>query len=123
MENSFLKNKIIIKYCKDYYKIINERFSELDVMSDRVIQVYQSFIFSVDPRDKIELKRAIALNNSIVKYFEDREFRKELSNSLKTLKVPKGTKNVLLFVVNTILQIHTKYMDGYTRNLYIPRWI
>ena len=123
MENSFLKNKIIIKYCKDYYRIINERFSELDIMSDRIIQIYQSFIFSVDPRNKLELKRAAALNKAVAKYFEDREFKTELSNNLKTLKVPKGTKNILLFIVNTILQMYGKYMEGYTRNLYIPRWI
>lgn len=123
MENSFLKNKIIIKYCKDYYRIINERFSELDIMSDRVIQIYQTFIFSVEPRNKLELKRAIALNKAVTKYFEDREFKTELSNSLKVLKVPKETKNILLFIVNTILQKYSKYMEGYTRNLYIPRWI
>lgn len=123
MENSFLKNKIIIKYCKDYYRIINERFSELDYMSDKVIQVYQSFIFSVDPRNKLELKRAVALNNAIVKYFDDAEFKSELSSSLKALKVPKGTKDILLYIVNTVLERYSRYMEGYTRNLYIPKWI
>ena len=123
MENNFLKNKIIIKYCPDYYRIINEKFSSLDLMSDKVIQVYQSFIFSVDPRNKLELKRAIALNTAISKYFSDREFKTELSRNLLSLKVPKGTKDVLLHIVNTILQVYSKYMEGYTRNLYIPRWI
>ena len=50
MENRFLENKIIIKYCKDYFRIINEEFSELDFMSDKIIQVYQNYIFSINTR-------------------------------------------------------------------------
>ncbi len=123
MENRFLRNKIIIKYCKDYYKIINERFSENDKMSDKVIQIYQSYIFSVDEKEKNALKRAVALNNAVNKYFDDREFRNNLNNHLKVLKAPKGEKDILLYIVNSIIMLYNKYLDGYTRNLYIPRWI
>lgn len=123
MENRFLRNKIIIKYCKDYYKIINERFSESDKMSDKVIQIYQSYIFGVDEKEKNALKRAVALNNAVNKYFDDREFRNNLNNHLKVLKAPKGEKDILLYIVNSIIMLYNKYLDGYTRNLYIPRWI
>ncbi len=123
MENNFLKNKIIIKYCPDYYRIINERFTALDYMSDKVIQVYQSYIFSIEPRNKIDLKRAIVLNAILVKYFDDREFKTEISSILKTLRVPKGTENILVYIVNTMIQIYNKYMKGYTRNIYIPKWV
>ena len=123
MENRFLRNKIIIKYCKDYYKIINERFSENDKMSDKVIQIYQSYIVSVDEKEKNALKRAVALNNAVNKYFDDREFRNNLNNHLKVLKAPKGEKDILLYIVNSIIMLYNKYLDGYTRNLYIPRWI
>ena len=30
MENRYLENKIILKYCKDYYRIINEEFNEIE---------------------------------------------------------------------------------------------
>jgi hypothetical protein len=123
VENNFLKNKIIIKYCPDYYRIINERFTALDYMSDKVIQVYQSYIFSIEPRNKIDLKRAIVLNAILVKYFDDREFKTEISSILKTLRVPKGTENILVYIVNTMIQIYNKYMKGYTRNIYIPKWV
>lgn len=123
MENRFLRNKIIIKYCKDYYKIINERFNENDKMSDKVIQIYQSYIFSIDEKEKNALKRAVALNNAVNKYFDDREFRNNLNNHLKVLKAPKGEKDILLYIVNSIIMLYNKYLDGYTRNLYIPRWI
>ena len=61
MENSYLENKIVLKYCKDYYRIINEEFGELDYMSSKVIQVYQSFIFSINIKNKNDIKK----NNSI----------------------------------------------------------
>lgn len=123
MENNYLDNKIVIKYCKDYYRIINEEFSELDIMSDKVIQIYQAFIFSIDSHNKSEIKQAVNLNNAIVRYFDDREFKKMLSDFLVGLKVSKKESNIVSFIANSIIKEYDKYMEGYTRNLYIPRWI
>lgn len=123
MENRYLDNKIVIKYCKDYYRIINEEFNELDYMSDKVIEIYQSFIFSINVRSKAELKKAVDLNTSVARYFDDREFRTLLNNYLKSLKVSKSEKNVISYIANSIIKQYEKYMEGFTRNLYIPRWI
>ena len=123
MENRFLENKIVIKYCKDYYRIINEEFGELDYISDKVIQIYQSFIFSINVRKKDELKKAIDLNKAIVRYFDDRDFKKILTNFLTSLKVSKKETNVIGFISGEIIKEYDKYMEGFTRNLYIPRWI
>ncbi len=123
MENRFLENKIVIKYCKDYYRIINEEFNELDLMSDKVIEIYQQFLFSINVRNKSELKIATELNKSVVRYFDDREFKTILTNVLKSLKVPKSEKNLVSYIVSVIIKEHDKYLEGYTRNLYIPRWI
>lgn len=122
MENKFLKNKIIINYCKDYYKIINETFSDKDVVSEKLIQIYQRYVFSIDVKDKNNLKRAVDLNDAVSRYFDDREFKTMLSNHLKALKIPKEG-NVILYIVNSIIKIYQKYKEGYTRNLYIPKWI
>lgn len=123
MENSYLDNKIILNYCKDYYRIINEEFSELDFMTGKLIQIYQSYIFSINVKSKLDRKRITALNNAVVRYFDDREFKKSLTNFLISLKVSKKESNVLLYIVNAIIKEHEKYMEGLTRNLYIPRWI
>ncbi len=123
MENRYLENKIILKYCKDYYKIINEEFNELDYMSDKIIQIYQSFIFSVNIKSKAEIKKATDLNTAIVRYFEDREFRTILNNFLSSLKVSKKETDVIAFIAKSIIKEYDKYMEGFTRNLYIPRWI
>ena len=123
MENRFLENKIVLKYCKDYYRIINEEFSELDYMSDKIIQIYHSFIFSINTRNKTEIKKATDLNNAVVRYFDDREFKTILNNFLKSLKVSRKETNVIGYIVNAIIKEYEKYIEGYTRNLYVPRWI
>ena len=123
MENRFLENKIVIKYCKDYYRIINEEFSELDLMSDKVIEIYQLYIFSINSRNKNELKKAIELNKAVVRYFDDREFKTILTNALKSLKVSRSEKNIISYIAMFVINEYDKYMEGYTRNLYIPRWI
>ena len=123
MENRFLDNKIVLKYCRDYYRIINEEFSELDFMSDKVIHIYQSFIFSINKRNKLELKKASDLNKAIARYFDDREFKTLLNNFLSALKVSKKETNVIAYIATAIIKEYDKYMEGFTRNLYIPRWI
>lgn len=123
MENNYLNNKVILKYCPDYYRIINEEFSELDYMSDKVIEIYQSFIFTVDINEKDQLKLISLLNKAICRYFDDREFKKMLISSLSAFKIPKSTKNVLRAIVDEIVKQYNKYMEGFTRNLYIPKWI
>ena len=123
MENRFLENKIVIKYCKDYYRIINEEFSDLDYMSDKIIRIYQSFIFSINSRNKAELKKAVDLNTAIVRYFDDRDFKTMLNNFLASLKVSKKESNVIAYIAGEIIKEYNKYMEGFTRNLYIPRWI
>ena len=123
MQNRYLDNKIVLKYCNDYYRIINEEFSEDDVMSNKVIQIYQPFIFSINKRSKNELKKASELNQVVVRYFDDREFKTLLNSFLSSLKVSKKEQNVMAFIVSEIIKEFNKYMEGYTRNLYIPRWI
>lgn len=123
MQNRFLDNKVVLKYCPDYYRIINEEFNELDYMSDKIIQVFQQYIFSIDIRNKNDIKKISSLNKAIVRYFDDREFKTILTNFLLALKVPKGTKDVVSIIVDNIIEQHLKYMEGFTRNIYIPRWI
>ncbi len=123
MKNEYLDNKIILKYCPNYYNIINEEFSELDLMSDKVIQVLQGFIFSVNSKNKNDLKKVTALDTALTRYFDDREFKTYLTNALVSLKAPKGETNMMKFITETIIKSYDKYMEGFTRNLYISKWI
>lgn len=123
MENSYLDNKIILKYCKDYYRLINEEFSELDYISDKIIQVFQSFIFSVNIKSKQEMKKVTVINDAVARYFDDVEFKKILTNYLIGLKVSKKEENVISFIADRIISEYEKYKEGYTRNLYTAKWV
>lgn len=123
MENRYLNNKIVLKYSPDYYRIINEDFDELDYITDRLINIYQTYIFSIDATNKQNRKQISKINKIMVKYFDDRNFKKELTNMLISLKVPKNTQNVIVEIIKAIEKTYEKYMEGFTRNLYIPKWI
>jgi hypothetical protein len=123
VENSYLENKIILKYCKDYYRIINEEFGELDYMSAKVIQVYQAFIFSINIKNKTDIKKITVLNDAVARFFDDREFKTFLTNFLENLKIAKGEKDIMRYISEAIISQYGKYMEGFTRNLYISRWI
>ena len=92
-------------------------------MSGKIIQIYQGYIFTINARVKEELKKAVDLDTAVARYFDDREFKNIIINSLKTLKVSKSETNVVGCIVNAIIREYNKYMEGYTRNLYISRWI
>ncbi len=123
MQNSFLNNKIILKYCKDYYRIINEEYSESDFMTDKVINIFQTYIFSIDVNKKDEIKKASNLNNAVARYIDDREFKTLLNKYLMGLKVSKNVEDVVGYIAGCIIKEYEKYMEGFTRNLYIPRWV
>ena len=123
MQNEYLDNKIVLKYCPNYYRIINEEFFELDYISDKVIQVLQSFIFSINIKNKADLRKVSALDKALVRYFDDREFKTYLSNHLVALKVSKKETDIMRFIADSIINAHEKYLEGFTRNLYISKWI
>ncbi len=123
MENKFLNNKIILKYCPDYYRIINDEFSDYDYLTDRVIEIYQSYIFSIDVNNKAELKLVGQLNKAVARYIDDREFKTMLNNFLLSLKVSKKITNIYEYIAKEVIKEYDKYMEGFTRNLYIPRWV
>ena len=47
MQNRFLDNKVVLKYCPDYYRIINEEFNEAEYNIDEVGFNAEEFIFNV----------------------------------------------------------------------------
>ena len=112
MKNEYLDNKVVLKYCKDYYRIINEEFSELDYMSDKVIEVYQSFIFSINIKSKTDLKKIKDLNDAVARYFDDREFKTILTNFLVSLKISKKETDVIGAIANAIINEFKKYTEG-----------
>lgn len=121
-ENNMNKNKIILQYCPNFYKIINYDF-EGDSLTDKLIKVYKKFIFTIDIEDMKEVKIANQIDKILAKYIEDYQFRKELKNGLKQFRVTNLSSNILKAIVEGIISVFNKYEEGSTRKIYIARWI
>lgn len=117
-----MNNKELINHCPNFYKICNFECSEKDYVTKRIIEIYKTYIFSIKSLDVDSINKIEELDRVISKYLDDYYFRKEMKVSLKELKVKKDD-NVLQVIVDYILHIFERYEDGYTRNIYISRWI
>lgn len=115
--------KKALSYCPNYYKIINEEFPEDDLVTGKLIQIYSEFIFNANINNKEDLNELERINEVMSKYFSNEEFRKELTKTIIEMKVKKDIDNILLYIVKCINKSYKKYLESYTRNLYIPRWI
>lgn len=121
--NQFLDNKKIISYCPNYYKIINEEFNDDDIVTGKLIQIYSEFVFSINLNRKDEVETLQKINDAINKYFNTEDFRKELTKAIIEMKVKKDIDNILFYIVKCINKTYDNYLESYTRNIYIPRWI
>lgn len=113
------KNKEVLKYCPNFYKIINFEYFEDDFITYKLITVYEDYIFSTENIDLENVKR---LDYAVNKYIEDYFFRKEMRRGLSELRVRKG-ENILEIIVKGIIDLCENYDMGFTRNIYFARWI
>ena len=116
------KNKEILKYCPNFYKIINYEFDVEDYISLKLISVYQDYIFKVDISNQEELKKVIEIDKILSKYVEDYTFRKEVKNGVLKIKVKRGN-DIIETLINNLISLFESYEVGYTRNIYFARWI
>lgn len=117
------RNKLILKYCPNFYRIINFEYFEDDNLTARLIKIYEKFIFGINISDNEELQTASEIDKVLAKYIDDYQFRKEMKHELLELKVSKTESNILKSIVLGIIKIFDKYEEGATRKIYISRWI
>lgn len=123
MTNRFLKNKELLMHANNYHSIINEECSAEDNISEKLIELYRDYIFSFKSLTKSTTQNIEKIDKIIYKYFNDFEFKKELSKGIVNIKVRKGEENLLECIINNIFIIYDKYIESYTRNIYIPKCI
>ena len=117
------KNKKIISYCKNFYKIINFVPYESDVITEKIIAIYKKYIFKIDVNNKEDLETVKELDFVLNKYIDDFLFRKEFQKQILTIKVEKDAKDILKELIKSMLKIFYRYEESSTRVIYISRWI
>lgn len=116
------KNKQALRHCPNFYRIVDFEYLEDDKLSEKLIDVYQEYVFKVNLSDKKEVAKLEQLDTILSKYIDDYIFRKELKSEMKKIRVRKD-EDILSAIVNWIIKVFDNYEEGYTRNIYFSRWI
>ncbi|MBR1413629.1 MAG: hypothetical protein IJ574_03060 [Bacilli bacterium] len=115
-------NKEILKYCPNYYKIVNTDYTEDDIITEKIIKIYENYVCKINSNNLDELNKLKVFDTAINKYIEDNMFRKEMKEKILTLRVKK-TGDVLRNIVDSIIDIFENYIMFATRKINISRWI
>ncbi len=117
------KNKIILKSCPNFDKIINADFIEDDLISLKLVKIYKDYIFKIDIANEEALKKVKELDYIMGKYVDDHLFRKNLQEEIASVKVKRTVSDVISLIVDSIINIFQKYELEKTRKVYISKWI
>ena len=118
-----MKNKLVLNYCPNFYKIVNFDIDEGDNLTRKLISIYQDYIFNIDVANVEDTKLVMAIDKVLAKYIDDYAFRKNLKISMLHVKIKKSCTNVLKAIVESIVAIFDNYEEYTTRNVYISKWI
>ena len=64
-------SKEILKYCPNYYNIVNFDFQENDLISEKLVNIYKSYVFSINVQNDEELERVQELDRVLSNYIAD----------------------------------------------------
>ncbi len=117
------KNKLILKHCPYFYKIINFEYNEDDTITYKLIEVYKNYIFDIDPSNAEDIKTVEKIDFVLNKYIDDYFFRKDMRARLLNIKVNKNSNNFVKNIILSIINAFDSYEMDYTRNIYFARWI
>lgn len=115
-------NKEFLNYCPNYFNIVNFDYSDQDFVSEKLVNIYKSYVFSADLMNSEEISKVKELDNVLGNYIKDYLFRSMLQKEIVTVKLRKDS-NILKSIVDVIIKIFTNYEEYTTRKLYISKWI
>lgn len=114
-------NKEILNYCPNYYNIVNFDVKDSDLISEKLINIYKNFVFSVNIQNREEIEKVQELDRVLSNYIHDYLFRSTLQKEIVIVKVKKD--NILRSLVDSIIKIFSNYEEYTTRRIYISKWI
>lgn len=115
-------NREVLNYCPNYYNIVNFDFQDEDVISEKLVNIYKTYIFSINILSNDDLKKVQELDKVLSSYIHDYVFRSTMKKEIITVKVNKDN-NILRNLVDAIIKIFVNYEEYTTRKLYISKWI
>ena len=116
-------NKQIISLCTNFYKIIEFSPYEDDIVSQKLVKLYQQYIFKIDINNPEDVESVINLDKVISKYIDDYLFRREMQKQILQIRVKKDAKDILKEIIRSIIKIFDNYEEYTTRVIYISKWI
>ncbi len=116
-------NKLVLELCPNFYRIINFEYFEEDVVTEKLIKIYEDFIFKADLTNDEEKKAVKKIDYVLGKYIDDNLFRRKMQKEIYNVRVSVAYKNKLLAIVENLIAIFNHYEEDTTRSIYIARWI
>jgi hypothetical protein len=117
------KNKIILNYCPNFYRIVNFDYFEDDSVTEKLIHIYEDYIFKIDISNHDDIDTVKTIDYVLGKYIDDYLFRRQMQKEIYNVKIRKSCTDVLKAVVESIIAIFDRYQEETTRKIYISRWI
>ena len=74
------KNREVLKHCPHFYTIINFEYYSDDLISEKLIDIYEKFIFSTDITKSENIEKIRKLDGVLFKYINDHCFREQIQN-------------------------------------------
>lgn len=111
----------ILTCCSHFDDIVNFDFLEDDILTKKIIQYYQDFIFKVDEGDD-SLVLIRQLDEAIYKYMDDYHFAKSLKKTLDVDFIVSDNFNYLDQLMKYIVDFFGTY-DENTAISITTKWI
>lgn len=115
-------NREVIRHCPHFYTIINFEYYSNDFVSEKLIDVYEKFIFACDMSISENVSKVEKLDAILYKYISDYGFREQVKIDIANVRVKRG-ENVLDAVVGAIIAFFDNYENYKCRKVQVTRWI
>ena len=96
------RNKQILNYCPNFYKIIEFTPYENTQTGNKLIAIYQKYIFKIDINNPEDIESVKQLDHVISKYIDDYMFRKEMQKQILNIKVQRDAKDILKEIIKSV---------------------
>lgn len=116
-------NKQIVSFCPNFYKIVEFVPIENDIITEKIIKIYQEYIFRIDINNVEDIKMVKELDFVIGKYIDDYIFRKAFQKQIVKVRIDRNVKDILKEMIKSIIKIFNKYEEDTTKIIYISHWI